>query len=251
MGWVKNAITTLKWMELAKFVWDLILFVFSLGLVKKALSYIPQISTDWAWLIALCVASAVLFLLIRSQEKKGLSQQPMQSASTSLATASNALSRGVPYDPGFFDSVDFFRTAYYSPLQDVAANSLRAEAERVRPKDKESFYLDVLAVGMMSLIYNDIWWPLYRSQLRALSALNNQNGLVPIGAFRKFYEEAAKEFESEYKSRNISFEEWIAYLTRNMLLIIHPSQMVEITLRGKDFLKYLLHWGRSENVKRL
>jgi hypothetical protein len=166
-------------------------------------------------------------------------------------TSSNALSRNVSHDPGTFNSADFFRTAYYSALQDVARNSFRVEAERIRPQDKESFYLDVLAVGSMILAYDSIWWPLYRSQLRALLALNKKNGIVPIAEFRAFYEEAKKDFSSEYENLGISFDSWMSYLQNSILLKIHPSEMIEITLKGKDFLKYLLHWGKSEESKRL
>lgn len=33
------------------------------------------------------------------------------------------------------------------------------------------------------------------------------------------------------------------------LLVEHPSQMLEITHRGKDFLKYLTHWGADISKK--
>lgn len=248
MGWVKNTITTLKWMELAKFVFDIFVAIGSLNLVKKALSYIPQISLDWATVLAWFAAAGVLYALIWWQ-KRSPSPQSAGKPNQQLQISSNTLSRGVPHEPGKFDSVEYFRTAYYSPLQDIAANSIRTEADRVRPHDKESFYLDILAVGSMTIIYEDIWWPLFRSQLLALTALNNQNGRVPVSTFRGFYDEAAKEYQSEYK--NISFDNWMAYLTKNALFIIHPSEMVEITVKGKDFLKYLLHWGKTEKTKRL
>ena len=168
-----------------------------------------------------------------------------------VANSSNALTRAIPHNPGTFDSAEFFRTAYYSALQDIGANSFKAEAERARPNDKESFYLDVLAVGSIAVIYDGIWWPLYRSQLRALLALNENHGIAPLNDFRIPYDEAASEFAEQYKKLEITFEAWMQYLTQNTLITVHPSNMVEITLRGKDFLKYLLHWGRAEQTKRL
>ncbi|HEX3987739.1 MAG TPA: hypothetical protein VHX13_14165 [Acidobacteriaceae bacterium] len=165
--------------------------------------------------------------------------------------SSNPLVRNTPHTPGTFDSKEFFRTAFYSALQDVAANSFRVEAERVRPGDTAAFYLDVLAVGFMAVFYDNIWWPLYRSQLRALLDLSGRNGIIPVVDFRRFYEDAAREFSSEYKEFSITAENWTNYMANNSLVIIHPSQMVEITVMGKDFLKYLLHLGRSESTKRL
>ena len=40
-------------------------------------------------------------------------------------------------------------------------------------------------------------------------------------------------------------------MTSQVLLVVHPSNMVEITLRGKDFLKYLLHYGREPDQRSL
>ena len=82
-------------------------------------------------------------------------------------------------------------------------------------------------------------------------ALNKNGGIAPVATFKKFYEDAAREFSSDYSKLGISFEGWMVYMTKNILIKIHPSEMVEITVKGKDFLKYLLHWGRSEDSKRL
>jgi len=157
----------------------------------------------------------------------------------------------LPHNPGTFDSAQFFRTAYYSPLQDVGRNAFMNEAERVRPKDKESFYLDIIAVGSLAVIYDEIWRIIYRSQLRALLILNENRGMSPLDTFRKSFDEAAQEFAGDYGRLNITFDGWMEFLIRNELIKLHPSQMVEITLKGKDFLKYLLHWGRAEVSRRL
>lgn len=70
MGWIKNAINTLKWMELAKFVFDMIVAIGSWKLVRKALSYVPHISSDWASVLAWFAAAGVLYALISWQDKK-------------------------------------------------------------------------------------------------------------------------------------------------------------------------------------
>lgn len=170
--------------------------------------------------------------------------------SSSTPAPSNAITRSVPHSPGTFDSVAFFRTAYLSPLQDVGAASYIAEAERVRPHDKASFYLDVLAVGSIQLLYDDLWWNSYRSQIRALSALNANT--LPLDEFRKPFDEASIDFEEDYAKIGITFEGWLKFLVETQLVIVHPSKMVEITLKGRDFLKYILHHGRNpDTAKRL
>jgi hypothetical protein len=246
------------------------------GICVIVLAYIPlAVPPDhWLWMrwtiaVIACGIAAIFALgyqaLAQSKEdadreiREQMRDNALAGVQKSLSSGptlappalSNALTRGLPHPPGTFDSVDFFRTAFYSALQDVSANSFRAEAERVRPSDKESFYLDVLTVGAMQLIYNDLWYPLYRSQLRALMALNTERGVLPIDEFRKPYDEAEKEFADKYAQLKITFESWMEYMENNQLLKVHPSKMVEITLKGKDFLKYLLHYGRSESAKRL
>jgi hypothetical protein len=246
------------------------------GICVVILAYIPlAVPADhWSWMrwtvaVIVCGVAAIFALAyqalaqskedadreererVRDNALVGLQKSLASGPTLAAANPSNALTRSLPHEPGTFDSVDFFRTAFYSALQDVSANAFKAEAERVRPNDKESFYLDVLAVGSMQMLYNDLWWILYRSQLRALLALNTERGFLSIDIFRKPYDEASKEFEEEYTRLGITFEAWMEYLEKNMLLKVHPSKMVEITLKGKDFLKYLLHCGRSESAKRL
>jgi hypothetical protein len=51
---------------------------------------------------------------------------------------------------------------------------------------------------------------------------------------------------------NITFDDWMKFMGETQLVIVHPSKMVEITLKGRDFLKYLLHHGRQvDTAKRL
>ena len=252
-NWIKE---TLDWLHHAFWIREFIISIGGAGVVMQWISNrVPAIADyKWWFVFLLTGISMYAWATIRNSGKSTPQDADELTASQTTpqkSTSSNALSRNVPHDPGTFNSVEFFRTAYYSSLQDTARNSFLVEAERVKPYDKESFYLDVLAVGFMGVHYDQIWWPLYRSQLRALLAVNRKNGLAPVAEFREFYEEAKKEFSSEYERLNISFESWLSYLQSNVLIVVHPSNMIEITLKGKDFLKYLLHWGRQEELKRL
>jgi len=82
-----------------------------------------------------------------------------------------------------------------------------------------------------------------------LLEVNRKNGIVPLDVAKNFYEQAVATYGDEYKDR--SFEQWLLYLINQELIIRHPSEMVEITIKGNDFLKYLLHWGRDESLRRL
>jgi hypothetical protein len=247
------------------------------GVCVVILAFIPlAVPPDhWIWArwtvaVIVCGMSAVVSLvyqaLVQSREDAereerererdktlaGLEKSLVAEAVQSTFTLSNAVTRSVPHGPGSFDSVAFFRTAHFSALQDVAANSYKDEAQRVRPNDRESFYLDVLATGSMQMMYDNLWWISYRSQLRALSALNMAQGMMTIEEFRKPFDEAATEFPDDYARLKIKFEDWLKFMEENALIKIYPSKMIEITLKGKDFLKYLLHHSRKiDTGKRL
>lgn len=239
--WLKNTIATLKWMELAKFIFDIVVAISSWKFMRKVLSYVPQISSDWASVLAWFTAAGVLLLLIKWQEKKTQSSQSLQNASTSLVIA--------PAPTGKFDAKDFFRLAYYSPLQADAEVNFKAAAIENQPNDTAGFYLKILGVGVVAYAYDMIWWIIFRSQLLALLELNRKNGLLPLAEMKKFYDAAASAYPEEYKEA--SFDAWLNYLQSNLLLLRHPSDMIEITVKGKDFLKYLLHCGREPSQRRL
>lgn len=247
------------------------------GVCVTVLAFIPlAVPPDhWSWVrwkvtVIVCTVAAVFALIYQAlaQSKEdadrqdreherdtalaGLQKSLASGSVQGVSNASNAITRSLPHAPGTFNSVEFFRTAYYSSLQDVGANSYMAEAERVRPNDRESFYLDVLSVGTIQSMYDTLWWLSYRSQIRGLTVLNAAQGILPIDEFRKSFDQAETEFADDYARLQIKFEDWLKFMLENDLLKVHPSNMVEITLKGKDFLKYLLHHGRPvETARRL
>src|ERR1700693_1913132 len=74
-----------------------------------------------------------------------------------------------------------------------------------------------------------------------LLELNRKQGLLPLAEVKTYYAKAALEYPPSYG--NYSFDEWMAFMKSNGLVLRHPSDMVEITLRGKDFLRYLVPLG--------
>jgi hypothetical protein len=221
--------TALEWARLGKFVLDLFAAIFSLKLVHKLLSYIPQISQDWATIIAWGVAATVLLLLIWMHGKQKASGQ-----GPATQTPSNTLLDSA------FDATAFFASAYTSTMHAEFEKNTRKAAEVNSPNDRESFYLKLIATGLPALSYDVIWANIFKSQVLALLEINRR--LVPIAEVKEFYTKVAVEFPERYAS--YSFEQWMGFMKTHTLLIWHPSGMVEITVRGKDFLKYLTHCGR-------
>jgi cyanate permease len=98
--------TVLEWARLGKLVFDLFVAVFSLKLIKKLLTYIPQVSTDWATIIAWWAAAFVLFLLVWWHEKRNESGQgpALQNPSNSLLNSST------------FNATTYFGNAFISAM---------------------------------------------------------------------------------------------------------------------------------------
>ncbi len=194
-------------------------------------------------LLLLLVGGSMYFL----DWRRGKHKTPLQEVQTSSAllagNATETLSPGVDID-------EFFRMAYRSPIiEKEAQKNFRILARQKSPDNVELFYLEFIGVGLMAALYDSIWWPMFRSQLLALIEVNRHSGVLPLSTTKTFYDAAAQEYPKEYADD--SFERWLSYLTKNLLVLKHPSEMVEITVRGKDFLKYLTHWGREPKDKRL
>jgi hypothetical protein len=183
-----------------------------------------------------------LFVFIGNRLRK---QQ--QSVTTLAQTPSAATLANPPVSA--WDYHDFFRTAYYSPLQSDVEKRMSDAASIADPNNRETFLLKVLGIGAISYTYDTIWWTIYGSQLAFLLDLNQHQGRLPASRAREYYDKAKAEFPNIYLT--YTFDNWLSFMAGQILIFRHPSEMIEITQRGKDFLKYLLHWGKDPSVKKL
>jgi hypothetical protein len=56
-----------------------------------------------------------------------------------------------------------------------------------------------------------------------------------------YYDPAAKQFSASYA--NYTFDQWLGYLSKRVLILDLPGDTIGITQRGKDFLKHIVHYG--------
>jgi hypothetical protein len=231
MAWLPKLKNALEWLRLAIFVGDLLIAMASWKAVKKLLTYVPHVSEDWASIIAWLAAALILFALVWWQQRsKSEQKQGIQKATNALTTTS----------PGNFDTAEFFKNAYSSQFKEETENNIRAAAVQNQPSDREGFYVKLIAIGLNSYMYDMAWAYIYKSQILLLMELNRK--IMPVAEVKAYYDKAASDHPILYA--RYSFDQWMAFMKSHILLIQHPSGMVEITVRGKDFLKYLTHWGR-------
>jgi hypothetical protein len=112
--------------------------------------------------------------------------------------------------------------------------------------EREAFYVKIIGIGLQALAYTETWHLIFKSQLLLLKALNQK--VLQFDEARTFYDAAAREYATEYATD--TFDRWLEFM-RSQFLITQEGARIAITQRGRDFLKYLVHTGRSEDVKRL
>jgi hypothetical protein len=194
------------------------------------LHMIPQMA-DWAiWSIVLFTSSIVFVFVARRQSSNARLPQNMSQSITNTLMTSPTL-----------DATAYFKTAYASTLQQEIENNTRAAATQNQPNDREGFYVKLIATALPAFMYDIAWAYIFKSQLLLLQELNRR--VLLLAEVKPYYEKAASDNSTLYA--DYSFDQWLGFMKSHVLLIQHPNGMIEITIRGRDFLKYLVHCGRS------
>lgn len=232
---------TLEWLQLAKFVGDCFVAAASVKAVKAVLARFTEIPQEWITVIAYASAGVILLLIVWWQQKqhvKQSSQSTVQSASSSLVAPPSTLN---------LDATAFFRQSYISSLTAEAEKNIRVAAAQNQPTDREGFMARLIGVGLVAYLHDMTWAYIYKSQLLMLLELNRRGGLISLNDAKPYYDKAVTDFPKIYSS--YSYNHWISFMKQEQLIIQHPNDTLEITVRGKDFLKYLTHWGRYPDTR--
>jgi hypothetical protein len=236
MNWLKRQYDDIK--GNLKFAILGILWAVLFTAVRHLLRLIPGIPTWVVWGILFLLSAAGFVWVAKAQKPSGQGSLSQTKGPVSLLTT-----------PANFNAANYFRLAYHSPLTEEAENNIRKVAADYQPNDREGFYAKLIGVGLIAYVYDLIWFGIFRSQLLALLELNRRNGMLPLAEIRAFYNQAAATYPEGYAG--YSFDQWLSFMSNWLLVIVYPSNMVEITIRAKDFLKYLLHNGREPHQRNL
>lgn len=213
------------------------------GLVTQIGQYVlhhaAKLPTWEVWII-LGVLSLIAFVWLTKQTKASSGQQMSDVRPQSIPSLSTTAAT--------FDPKKFFAVAYISPLTDEAENNIRAVGMTYyqNANDREAFYTKFIGVGLQAYVYDHLWWLLFKSQILLLRELNHK--VLTIDEAKAFFDAAANEYPEEYAKD--TFERWLEW-PRSQLLLSQEGMKLAITPKGRDFLKYVLHTGRSEATKRL
>jgi len=243
--------STLEWLEHGRFVLDILIGLGGGTIVRALLLTLTHINRVWItpiWLLsaALVIGLSVLIGNKFFPSRRYLQQINVQNPTDSLIPAASTIIPGVVGPT--FDAKTYFKNAYYSPVTAEAEKNIRLIAEKNEPADHEGFYTRFIGVGVVSYLHEYTWLTIFGSQLRMVLDMNGRNGWMPLADSKNYYDKASLQYPDVYS--NYSFEQWIAYMKEQGLILQHPSNMLEITVRGKDFLKYLTHWGRNVEARK-
>jgi|SRR5215472_3876736 len=237
----KRIESVLQYLEHAKITYEVVGFIVSIGagkLLKAVLVTYTRIPSIWVTPIWLLFTAGVLFLALWFIRKGSANQK---------AALQNIVSTPAPTSANF-NADDFFKKAYRSPFEPDVDGNLRAIIAQNNPPNREEFLIKLSVVFTVLTAYEMIWAYIYRSQILLLEELNRRL-VLPLGEVKPFYDAAAGETPNMYAG--YSFDQWLNFLKTNDLVIHHPNGLIEGTNRCRDFLKYLVHLGRSAKDRRL
>lgn len=238
-------------------IWDFVKLIGGSSLVTSLwnvlVSEFHHAPVDWYLFLGLVVFGFLLLGIARWHDQQKATTTSQAPPSSSQASAQ--IVAGIPHVSSLtgrtpditFDPRVFFAQAHFSTLTAEVENNIKIVAQQYYPNDKEAFYARLIGVGMVTFQHDQIWLVIFGSQLKALYELSSR-GVIPLSDLEKHYEKAVLDYPLVYK--NYSFEQWVAYMTANGLIVTYPSLMAEISYKGQDFLKYLAHTGKTiENQK--
>jgi len=142
--------------------------------------------------------------------------------------------------------VEEFLKVYENQLLLEMEQTAKDGLDALHPRDadeREKFLLRNFAAVLISQAFHRTYYGIYGSQIIALQYLND-NRMVPQKTenILPYYDDAVHRFPAFYS--NYSFEGWLTYMVSSGLVQKNGND-IAITLRGKEFLKYMVEQGYS------
>ena len=121
--------------------------------------------------------------------------------------------------------------------------AIRKYVEKYRSgQERDSFFVRSLATVVIVAFFESTWYGIFGSQILALEHLNKT--MSKMEDLYPYYQEQLD------KRPQYSFESWFGFMKSNLLLR-QEGYNIGITVRGKEFLKYLVNSGRTSKDKSL
>lgn len=194
--------------------------------MKKLLEYLTHIPSSIIWIIVFFIT--LLLLIIINRKDKILN--PIDSSQKQESII----------DPNKLQSADEFYKTYDNILLKECEEMVRTQTNKYKPgDDREKYLVRLFSSTVINCYFEILWVYIYRSQLSALTAINSRS--LKIDDLQPFYEEAKQKYPETYKT--YSFISWISFM-RSELLFLEQGGTIQITIRGREFLKWMASTGK-------
>jgi hypothetical protein len=140
-------------------------------------------------------------------------------------------------NPTQFADVDQFYRTYDNALLREAEQVFRTAINQYRPEDREGILIRTCSTFFWIGTFENNYRDSFGSQLKALRALNETPNGIRLEELRPYYSAGLETVPPQFRAR--SFEAWLDWL-RNTVLMRQQGDMAFITMRGHEFLKYII-----------
>jgi hypothetical protein len=219
--------------------WDAIKFsgaavIAAAGYLLHKIGHLP----DWTPAAGVFVAALLVFWFVNRSKRMTVANQPTQTNTTQVVV------QGVGLETNIQAFEENYKKNSGQFLEEAEKLFQRLAAHFADPLEREKFLIRVLAGGSVVVLHNETWWVIWRSQIELLQELNTHTMILE--QVKSYYDKAVVAYPVVYQ--NYSFEQWLAYL-RSQNVILQDGSVIQLTVRGKDFLRFLIQEGRSANKR--
>jgi hypothetical protein len=183
--------------------------------------------------IVLCIAVGVMVWSTTRRTERP--KQGIQQVHSTLPAPSVAITTR--------DIDEFYHTYDLNFIEEVE-HLIGVQVNAVAPEERERFLTRFLVSGLIGYMFEATWYTIFRSQIDALHHLVGHS--LKREQLKVYYDHAAAASPSLYQS--YTFEQWVGYM-RSQVLIREDGDWINITIRGREFLKYLINSARSSSSR--
>jgi hypothetical protein len=210
--------------------WSGAVVIATAGYLLHKIHHLP----DWAIATGIFIVALIVFTLSLNTTTFRTTKQPSQPSTSQIVVQGVGLEKTIEAIEGYYKKND-------GPMmQEIEAHFLRLAAHFTDFKEREQFLIHAVSNGAIAMFHEVTWSSIFRSQIDLLQELNTH--AMTLEQVKPYYDAGAAnnlKFYAKY-----SFEQWLAYL-RGQSVILQDGNVVQITVRGKDFLRHLVLEGRS------
>jgi hypothetical protein len=193
------------------------------------------------WPLTVLIIAVFAFLLFRRQFARLIDRTTSVSKSGIVAANVTQESGAAPKPSNV---TEFLKKTFDNALVVELEDTLTKQVDSLNPasdSERSKLLLKFLAANIIVRGFDSTYYRIYGSQILALQYLNDGRGLaIPATDLKHFYDSAKNADPAFYG--DYAFDGWLAFL-ESSVLIRRDGENVGITLRGKEFLKYLIDQG--------